>query len=48
MAAGTLIGRDAELKVLGELIDGASEVGAALLLLGEPGIGKSELVIGGG
>src|SRR4029450_11515054 len=37
MAAGTLIGRDAELHMLGELIDGASEAGAALVLRGEPG-----------
>ena len=44
MAAGMLIGRDAELHALGELVDGASEVGAVLLLLGEPGVGKSELV----
>jgi DNA-binding CsgD family transcriptional regulator len=44
VAAGTLIGRDAELHMLGELIDGAWEAGAALVLLGEPGVGKSELV----
>jgi hypothetical protein len=37
MPSGTLVGRDAELRVLGELIDGDSEVGAVLLLLAEPG-----------
>jgi len=44
MAASRLIGRDVELHVLGELIDSTSEAGAALVLLGEPGVGKSELV----
>jgi hypothetical protein len=44
MPAATLVGRDAELRVLGEQIDGASEVGAVLLLPGEPGVGRPELV----
>src|SRR4051794_3476891 len=39
-----LIGREAELGVLDQLIDAVPTRGAALVLLGEPGIGKSALI----
>src|SRR6266545_3555035 len=39
-----LIGREAELGVLDQLVDAVSTRGAALVLLGEPGIGKSALI----
>lgn len=42
-AAG-LTGRSRDLAVLGELLDQAAEGGGALLLTGEPGIGKSVLL----
>jgi DNA-binding CsgD family transcriptional regulator len=40
----TLIGRERELQTLGSLIDCAAARGAALVLVGEPGIGKSVLL----
>lgn len=40
----TPIGREHELRLLGGLIDGAAERGAALMLAGEPGIGRSALL----
>jgi DNA-binding CsgD family transcriptional regulator len=39
-----LFGRDGELRVITELIEGAAEAGGALLLRGEAGIGKSVLL----
>src|ERR1700685_4636138 len=42
---GTLVGREGELALLAELIKQASMGrGASILILGEPGIGKSALV----
>ncbi|MEV6844876.1 AAA family ATPase [Actinoplanes sp. NPDC051411] len=40
----TLIGRERELRMLGSLIDCAAVRGAALVLVGEPGAGKSVLL----
>ena len=42
--AGPLLGRDAELKLLTSLLDGIPDSGGALVLRGEPGIGKSRLL----
>ncbi len=42
--AGALVGRDAELAALTELLDGIESGGGALVLRGEPGIGKSRLL----
>ncbi|MBP2477773.1 DNA-binding CsgD family transcriptional regulator [Crossiella equi] len=39
-----LLGRDLERKQLAELVDGVAERGGALLVTGEPGIGKSALL----
>jgi len=39
-----LVGRDAETQLLASLLDGIQESGAALVLSGEPGIGKSRLL----
>ena len=39
-----LIGRDAETKLLASLLDGIQDAGGALVLHGEPGIGKSRLL----
>ena len=44
MAAHGLIGRDHELRVLGELIDQAAGNGAAIVVVGDPGVGKSSLL----
>ena len=44
MAAPELIGRDRELGVLADLIDQAEHSGAAVVMLGDPGIGKSSLL----
>ena len=44
MAGRGLIGRDHELRVLGELIDHVTETGAAIVVVGDPGIGKSSLL----
>ena len=43
MAPG-LIGRDRELTVLTGLIDGVADQGAAIVVLGDPGVGKSSLL----
>ncbi|MDR0345433.1 MAG: AAA family ATPase, partial [Nocardiopsaceae bacterium] len=43
MASG-LVGRDRELAVLTDLIDGVVGGGAAVVVLGDPGIGKSSLL----
>ena len=43
-SAVELVGRERELRVLDELVDGADDRGAALVLRGEPGIGKSALL----
>ena len=40
-----LVGRDAERGVLAGLLDDVGRRGAALLLRGEPGIGKSALLV---
>jgi DNA-binding CsgD family transcriptional regulator len=42
--AGPLLGRDAELEVLRSLVDGIHDRGGAMVLRGEPGIGKSRLL----
>jgi hypothetical protein len=42
--AGPLLGREAETKLLTALLDGIQSSGAALVLRGEPGIGKSRLL----
>jgi DNA-binding CsgD family transcriptional regulator len=44
MSAPTLIGRDQELGVLADLIDRIEDSGAAVVVLGDPGIGKSSLL----
>jgi DNA-binding CsgD family transcriptional regulator len=41
---GTLVGREAELGLLTSLLDGVRDGGAALVIRGEPGIGKSRLL----
>jgi len=40
---GPLLGRDAEIELLASLLHGIGDGGGALVLLGEPGIGKSRL-----
>jgi len=42
--AGPLLGRDAEIGLLASLLDGIADSGGALVLSGEPGIGKSRLL----
>jgi len=42
--AGPLLGRDAEIGLLASLLDGIGDGGGALVLYGEPGIGKSRLL----
>src|ERR1700735_4088824 len=41
---GELVGRDEDLAVIGAFLDELSDHGRALLLSGEPGIGKSALL----
>ncbi len=41
---GPLLGRDAEIELLASLLDGIQDGGGALVLYGEPGIGKSRLL----
>jgi len=41
---GPLLGRDAEIELLASLLDGIQAGGGALVLHGEPGIGKSRLL----
>jgi DNA-binding CsgD family transcriptional regulator/tetratricopeptide (TPR) repeat protein len=41
---GPLLGRDAEIELLASLLDGIDTAGGALVLYGEPGIGKSRLL----
>ncbi len=43
-SSGLLFGRERELHVLEDLIDGINDHGAALLMRGEAGIGKSALL----
>lgn len=43
-AASDLIGRNEEFGVLADLIDHSAERGGAIVVLGEPGIGKSSLL----
>src|ERR687894_2414681 len=43
-AGGPMFDRERELARIGQLLDGVSERGAALLVRGEPGIGKSTLL----
>jgi DNA-binding CsgD family transcriptional regulator len=40
----TLIGRDHELRLIGEFLDRGAQGGAAMLVIGEPGVGKSALL----
>jgi DNA-binding CsgD family transcriptional regulator len=42
--AGALVGRDRELEVLGSFLDRAMTSGAALWVVGEPGVGRSALL----
>ena len=42
--AGPLLGRDAEIETLTSLLEGIESGGGALVLHGEPGIGKSRLL----
>src|ERR671915_929025 len=42
--AGPLLGREAETETLRSLLDGIESGGGALVLRGEPGIGKSRLL----
>src|SRR5712691_10787145 len=44
MPAQALSGRDRELRILNDLIGGVQERGVAIVVLGEPGIGKSALL----
>src|SRR3954449_11072288 len=44
MASARLFGRDSEREILNALLDGVDRHGSALLLRGEPGIGKSSLL----
>ncbi len=44
VVAGSLLGRDRELSVLGGLIDQIGEHGGSMVVLGEPGVGKSALL----
>ena len=41
---GPLLGRNAEIELLASLLDGIQDGGGALVLYGEPGIGKSRLL----
>jgi hypothetical protein len=41
---GEVVGRGSELERLSRLIDGAFEDGGALMVIGDPGIGKSTLL----
>src|SRR6478672_2747604 len=43
-AESGLVGRSAEIQVLTDLLDGVGDRGAALVLRGDPGIGKSRLL----
>src|SRR5690242_4162658 len=43
-ASPRLIGRDSELEILFRLVDCASERGGALVVRGEPGVGKTSLL----
>jgi DNA-binding CsgD family transcriptional regulator/tetratricopeptide (TPR) repeat protein len=43
-----LIGRDAELRTLKEKLEGINERGGALLIRGDPGVGKTALLAAGG
>jgi DNA replication protein DnaC len=40
----TLVGREPELRAVHELVDGVRHGGGALVLSGEPGIGKPALI----
>src|ERR1039458_5463165 len=40
----SVVGRAFELEVIGEFLQGASDMGGALLLLGELGVGKTALL----
>ena len=42
--AAPLLGRDQERRLLGALLDGVAVRGQALVLRGEPGVGKSRLL----
>jgi len=44
MSGQGLVGRDRELRILNELVAGIPERGGAIVVLGEPGIGKSALL----
>src|SRR5580693_1379836 len=42
-----LLGREAELRILAEKLDGIGEGGAALLIRGDPGVGKTAILAAG-
>jgi hypothetical protein len=44
MMTHALVGRDAELKVLTDMVSRARDHGGAIFVLGEPGVGKSSLL----
>jgi len=44
MDEGLLIGRDQEIAQLGQLLDGLDAAGGAVLVRGDPGIGKTSLI----
>jgi DNA-binding CsgD family transcriptional regulator len=44
MASGSLVGRDGELAALAAMIDQVGDRGGSILVLGEPGVGKSSLL----
>jgi hypothetical protein len=44
MDEGSLIGRDHEIARLGQLLDGLDAAGGAVLVRGDPGIGKTSLI----
>jgi DNA-binding CsgD family transcriptional regulator len=43
-APASLIGRDGELRILTDLVDSVEDEGAAIIIVGDPGIGKSSLL----
>ncbi|ROO87758.1 regulatory LuxR family protein [Actinocorallia herbida] len=42
--AGGLIGRDGELRVLTDMVDAVEDEGSAIVVMGDPGIGKTSLL----
>ncbi|MGW2413119.1 ATP-binding protein [Streptomyces tubercidicus] len=44
IAGHALVGRDAELELLGAFLAGVPRLGGSLVVLGEPGVGKTALL----